>query len=115
MMESKSTEIEDVNLVLLRLIEANPRLSQREIADAMGVSLGKVNYCLKALVSLGWFKMQNFQGSKNKLAYAYLLTPSGVIEKAAITTRFLNRKMQEYEQLKILIEDLQNEVNFVKK
>jgi EPS-associated MarR family transcriptional regulator len=115
MMESKSTEIEDVNLILLRLIEANPQLSQREIADAMGVSLGKVNYCLKALMAQGWLKMQNFQGSKNKLAYAYLLTPSGVIEKAAITTRFLNRKMQEYEQLKILIETLQNEVNFVKK
>lgn len=104
------TDDEDAYFEVMRLLEVNPEMTQREIASAMGVSLGKANYCLKALLDKGWLKMQNFHGSKNKLTYAYLLTPSGIVEKSAITARFLQRKMQEYENLKSLIESLQTEV-----
>lgn len=100
---------EDTHLKVLRLLEANPRMSQRELAQALGASLGKTNYCLKALLDKGLLKMQNFQSSKRKLAYAYLLTPAGISEKSAITARFLRRKMEEYELLKADIESLQQE------
>lgn len=109
-MYHRQIEDEDAYLEVMRLLEANPQMSQREIAAALGVSLGKANYCLKALLDKGWLKMQNFQGNKNKLAYAYLLTPKGIIEKSEITAHFLKRKMQEYENLKSLIEVLQSEM-----
>jgi EPS-associated MarR family transcriptional regulator len=95
---------------LMRLIEANPELSQRELAEAMGVSLGKVNYCLNALIQKGWVKARNFRRSNNKLAYAYLLTPSGIRQKAAITVHFLNCKVGEYESLRREIVELRQEV-----
>jgi len=110
-MYHKLIDDEDAYLEVMRLLELNPEMTQREIAAALGVSLGKANYCLKALLDKGWLKMQNFHGSKNKLAYAYLLTPAGIVEKSAITTRFLQRKMQEYENLRSLIEALQSEVS----
>lgn len=94
---------------VLRLLQANPQMNQRELAAALGVSLGKTNFCLKALLDKGLLKMHNFQSSKRKLAYAYLLTPAGLAEKTALTGRFLTRKMQEYEQLKVEIEMLQQE------
>jgi len=94
---------------VLRTLEANPRTSQRELADSMGVSLGKANYCLKALLDKGLIKMQNFRNSRNKLAYAYLLTPAGVTAKAGLTTRFLKRKIAEYEALRDEIEQLKRE------
>ena len=109
-MYRRQIDDEDAYLEVMRLLETNPHMSQREIAAALGVSLGKANYCLKALLDKGWLKMQNFQGSKNKLAYAYLLTPKGIIEKSEITARFLKRKMHEYENLRSLIEVLQAEV-----
>ena len=95
----------------MRLIEANPDLSQRELAREMGVSVGKLHYCLKALVDRGFVKMRNFSQSGNKLNYAYILTPTGLQEKAQVTVRFLNRKMQEYENLKGEIEMLKQEVS----
>jgi len=102
---------QDTHLKVLRLLEANPQMNQRDLAAALGVSLGKTNYCLKALLEKGLLKVQNFQSSKRKLAYAYLLTPAGVSEKAALTARFLKRKIVEYEQLKAEIKSLQLEVS----
>jgi EPS-associated MarR family transcriptional regulator len=95
---------------VMRLIEANPRISQRELAQIMGVSLGKANYCLNALIEKGWVKARNFRKSDNKLAYAYLLTPRGVQQKAAIAVQFLHRKMGEYESLRKEIAELRREV-----
>ena len=100
---------QDTHLKVLRLLEANPQMSQRDLAAALGVSLGKTNFCLKALLDKGLLKMQNFQNSKRKLAYAYLLTPAGLSAKTALTGRFLTSKLQEYQLLKAEIESLQQE------
>ena len=100
---------QDTHLKVLRLLQANPQMNQREMAAALGVSLGKTNFCLKALLDKGLLKMQNFQSSKRKLAYAYLLTPAGIAEKTSLTGRFLKRKMEEYELLKAEIASLQQE------
>ena len=96
---------------LLRLLEAKPHLSQRELARELGISLGKINYCLGALIEKGWVKARNFRNNRDKLSYAYLLTPSGIEEKAALTVNFLRRKMAEYDALKQEIEELKREVN----
>ena len=101
---------EDTRFRVLGLLESEPNINQREMAKALGVSLGGVNYCLRALVAKGLVKMSSFQASDNKLAYAYLLTPQGMTEKIALTGRFLQRKQQEYAALKIEIEALQREV-----
>ncbi len=90
----------------MRLLEANPDLTQRQLADALGVSVGGLNYCLKALIQKGFVKVGNFRQSKNKFGYAYLLTPAGASEKARLTASFLQRKMQEYEAIKSEIEAL---------
>jgi EPS-associated MarR family transcriptional regulator len=95
---------------LLRLLSANPKISQRELAREMGISLGKTNYCLTALINKGWVKVQNFKNSDNKRAYSYLLTPGGIEEKAQVTFSFLRRKMAEYEALRDEIDDLRLEV-----
>ena len=94
---------------LLKTLEDNPGLSQRDLAKRLGVSLGKVNFCLNALVDKGSLKINNFRNSENKLAYAYLLTPTGIAEKAALTRRFLIRTTKEYELLKAEIELLKQE------
>jgi len=94
---------------LLKTLENNPSLSQRDLAKRLGVSLGKINFCLNALIEKGCLKVNNFRNSDNKLAYAYLLTPQGVEEKARITVYFLKYKMQEYERLRAEIEELQRE------
>ena len=95
---------------VLRLLESNPHLTQRELSKSLGVSLGGVNYCLNALVAKGSVKIQNFKNNQNKWVYAYLLTPQGIAEKTALTGSFLRRKMQEYEGLKAEIEALKFEV-----
>jgi EPS-associated MarR family transcriptional regulator len=100
---------EEVRYKLLRLLEPNPSLSQREVARELGISLGKVNYCLKALMSKGLIKASNFKNSRNKTAYMYLLTPRGLEEKARVTRRFLQIKMQEYEALREEIEQIRHE------
>ena len=102
--------IEDAHFRLLRLIEERPELSQRDLARELGTSLGKANYCVKALVDAGLVKVRNFRNNDNKLSYAYLLTPRGIESKATITMQFLKRKMAEYEALKTEIELLQREV-----
>lgn len=90
----------------MRLLEANPDLTQRQLAEALGVSVGGLNYCLKALIQKGFVKVNNFRQSKNKFGYVYLLTPAGASEKARLTGSFLQRKMQEYEAIKAEIEAL---------
>jgi EPS-associated MarR family transcriptional regulator len=102
---------QEIHLKVLREIEGNPEITQRELAQQLGVSLGKVNYCLRALIDRGWVKARNFKNSNNKAAYAYLLTPRGIEEKAQITVRFLKRRMEDYELLKREIEQLEREVN----
>lgn len=96
---------------LLKLLHENPEMNQRQIASAMGLSLGKANFCLKALIGKGLVKVGNFSRSPNKKAYAYLLTLKGIEEKAKVTFRFLERKQQEYEALRSEIEDLKAEVD----
>jgi EPS-associated MarR family transcriptional regulator len=97
---------EEVRYRLLRLIESNPQLTQREAARDLGMSLGKANYCLRSLMSRGWVKATNFTNSRNKAAYMYILTPRGIEEKARVTARFLQTKIREYEALRIEIERL---------
>ena len=101
---------DDIHLRVLKIIESSPQITQRELADELGVSLGKANYCLKSLIDKGWLKARNFKNSRNKMAYAYLLTPAGIEEKSAMTIDFLRRKMDEYEALKQEIEQLKSEV-----
>ncbi len=95
----------------MRILQDNSDINQRELAQQLGISVGGINYCLKALVGKGWVKVKNFTHSKNKFGYVYVLTPSGMTEKAALTRRFLQRKMEEYEALKAEIESLQQETN----
>ena len=102
---------DEIKLQVLRQLETEPHLNQRYWAERLGLSLGKANYCLQALVKKGLIKIRNFRRSDNKIAYAYLLTPSGVQEKARLTVRFLKRKQQEYEQLQIEIAALQAEAD----
>lgn len=102
---------EDTAFRVMRLLEENPDLTQRELADRLGISVGGLNYCLKALMQKGLVKMKNFANSKNKFGYAYVLTPMGLAEKAALTTQFLQRKIQEYEALKAEIDALKVEVS----
>ncbi|ADE13129.1 MarR family EPS-associated transcriptional regulator [Sideroxydans lithotrophicus] len=100
---------ETTHYSLLKTLEENPGLSQRDLAKRLGVSLGKINFCLNALVQKGSLKINNFRNSDNKLAYAYLLTPSGVEQKARMTVEFLKIKIREYERLRTEIEELQRE------
>ncbi len=101
---------DEVHYRLLKILAEHPDVTQRELADALGVSLGKINYCVKALFEKGWVKAKNFKNSKHKLAYRYLLTPSGIDAKARLTARFLKHKLAEYEALKTEIEQLRAEV-----
>lgn len=102
---------EDTNFRVMKILQEHPEISQRELASKLGLSLGGINYCLTALVEKGFVKARNFSENKSKLKYAYLLTHSGIKEKTSLTYRFLQRKMQEYEDLKLEIESLQLEVH----
>ena len=94
---------------ILKRLDSNPEISQRELAHELGISLGKVNYCLKALMQKGLLKVNNFRNNQNKSAYLYLLTPNGVEEKTKVTLRFMQYKMDEYKTLKQEIKVLQLE------
>lgn len=96
-------------LRVLRLLDASPRLTQRDMARELDVSLGKTNYCLRALLGKGFVKVQNFRDSTNKRGYVYLLTPEGLAAKADLTRHFLARKREEYDALRLEIEGLQRE------
>ena len=95
---------------ILEALNQNPHASQRELAEALGVSVGKVNYCLRALIEKGWIKAGNFRRSNNKVGYLYLLTPNGIEQKAKLTSKYLKIKMAEYEVLKREIEYLTSHI-----
>lgn len=104
-----ATRREDVRFRVLRLIEKRPEASQREIADTLGVSVGAVNYCVRALVDKGHIKVANFRASKNKLGYVYVLTPEGIAARANLAVRFIERKLVEYNTIKDELDQLRSE------
>ncbi len=106
-MNPNLTSQDEIQFKVLRMLHEQPELSQRNIAKELGVSLGGVNYCFKALVEKGWIKLENFSASKHKLGYIYVLTPSGLKSKSILTVNFLKKKLLEYEQLS-------NEINVLK-
>jgi EPS-associated MarR family transcriptional regulator len=104
-----TTRREDVRFRVLRLIERHPETSQREIAGALGVSVGAVNFCVRALIDKGHVKVANFRASKNKLGYMYVLTPEGIAHRASLAVRFIERKLAEYNAIKEELDQLQSE------
>ena len=102
---------DDVRFRVRRVLQDEPGLSQREMSARLGVSLGAVNYCLRALTEKGQVKVRNFRSSDNKLRYAYILTPNGIAEKARLTGAFLARKVAEYEALRAEIEALSGDIH----
>ncbi|KGK99992.1 MarR family EPS-associated transcriptional regulator [Thalassobacter sp. 16PALIMAR09] len=111
-MTSMRTKLqEDTHFRVLRLLQENPEMSQRELAEAVGVSVGGIHYVLKALIDKGLVKLGNFSAAEDKRRYAYVLTPKGIARKAALTRAFLVRKMEEYEALKEEIDALQVELH----
>jgi EPS-associated MarR family transcriptional regulator len=102
---------EEIQFKVLRRLHQAPEVSQRVLAKEFGISLGSINFCFQALVEKGCIKMQNFSQSKNKLRYAYLLTPAGMAEKSKLTAKFMLRKVAEYEALQIEIESLKAEIS----
>jgi EPS-associated MarR family transcriptional regulator len=109
-LNNKAKIQEEARFQILRLLHENPDLTQRELGERVGVSLGAVNYCLKALIERGLVKAGNFTKSSNKLGYAYVLTPSGIAEKSRLTGRFLVRKKVEYQALRVEIDALSREI-----
>jgi EPS-associated MarR family transcriptional regulator len=106
-MSSRQSQIqEDKAFRVLRILEQEPDISQRALAARLGLSLGGLNYCLKALIDKGFVKLENFSNSRHKFGYVYILTPAGLAEKTLLTGRFLKRKMRDYESLRAEIEDL---------
>ena len=108
-MNNKAKIQEEARFKILRLLHENPELTQRDLGERVGISLGAVNYCLRALIERGLIKAGNFSRNPNKLGYAYVLTPAGIAEKTLLTGRFLKRKVEEYEALKLEIEVLSRE------
>lgn len=106
-----SPAAEELSVAILRRLGDTPEASQRELARETGVSLGKLNFALRALIEKGWVKVGNFSRSQDKLRYAYLLTPGGIEAKARLTRQFLARKMREYDRLRGEIERLQREID----
>ena len=100
----------DTEYIILKILKDNPKMTQRQMAKELGLSLGKTNYVVRALVDKGWVKLTNFKRSDNKIGYIYLLTPEGVSEKSVLAQNFLKRKSEEYNKLKIEIEMLKNEL-----
>ena len=109
MITRRQTANEDTLFWTLKLLHDKPGMTQRAMAHEVGLNVASINFCLKALAEKGWIKMDNFSKNPNKLSYAYLLTPTGMAEKAALTRRFLQRKMAEYDKLREEIEALQLE------
>lgn len=110
MASTHAQQTEDLHFRVLKLLQDKPDISQRDLAAQLGISHGKMNYCLNALMGKGLVKLHNFSNSQHRWRYAYVLTPTGFAEKAALTGRFLKRKMAEYEALRAEIEALQAEV-----
>ena len=101
---------QEIRYRLLKVLSQDPHLGQRDMAKRMGISLGKVNYCISKLASKGWIKITHFKSAKNKIPYTYMLTPKGLEEKGRLTLRFLKRKLLEYEEIKKQIRELHYEV-----
>ena len=101
---------ESLRYQILKHLQEDPNISQRELAERLGISLGKVNYCLRGFVEKGWVKAKNFKNSNNKLAYAYVLTPKGIEEKTRVTVRFLKVRMQQYDEIEREINELRREI-----
>ena len=101
---------QEIHYRLLKVLSQDPQLGQRDMAKRMGISLGKVNYCISELAAKGWIKITRFRSAKNKIPYTYLLTPKGLEEKGKLTLRFLKRKLSEYEEIKKQIRELHYEV-----
>lgn len=110
--KKKRIETEEM-LILMRVIDENPQMTQRDLSSRMGLSLGKINFLIKSLIEKGFIKADNFKNSNNKISYLYLLTPAGIEEKTKITYRFLKRKMEEYEKLENEIRHLKKEVDLL--
>ncbi len=110
---AKNVLTDETRYRLLKLLENNPEMSQRQLAKSLDISLGKLNYCLKGIMEKGWVKAQNFKNSRNKLAYAYVLTPAGIEERAKVAMQFLKIRLREYEELELEIEELRKEVEDV--
>ena len=108
-MSDSQTIADEMHYKVMRLLADNPQLSQRDVARELDVSLGKVNYCLQALIRKGWIKASNFKNSHHKAAYMYLLTPRGLEQKASLALRFLHRKIHEYEALRAEIEQMRRD------
>ena len=101
---------QEIRYRLLKILAGEPQLGQREMAKRMGISLGKVNFCVSELATKGWIKITRFRSAKNRIPYTYMLTPKGLEEKGKLTVRFLKRKLAEYEEIKKQVEDLHKEV-----
>ena len=101
---------QEIRYRLLKVLSQEPNLGQRDMAKRMGISLGKVNYCVSELASKGWIKITRFKSAKKKIPYTYMLTPKGLQEKGKLTIRFLKRKIEEYEEIKMQIRGLHCEV-----
>ncbi len=112
-MNSRVKIQEEARFKILRLLHENPELTQRELGERVGISLGAVNYCLRALIERGLVKAGNFSRNPNKLGYAYALTPAGIAEKTLLTGRFLKQKVIEYQALRIEIDALSKEMSRV--
>ncbi|MBQ5939644.1 MarR family EPS-associated transcriptional regulator [Massilia sp. AB1] len=110
MSSRQASRQEDTYFRVMRILQDDPDLTQRELAERLGVSVSGLNYCLKALIAKGWVKMQNFSHSRNKFGYVYILTPHGIAQKAALASVFLKRKLDEYDALKAEIDALELEV-----
>ena len=110
-MTSRRSQLqEDTYFRVLRMLQDNPDMTQREIAEKLGISTSGLNYCLNALIDKGLVKVHNFSQSKNKFGYMYVLTPQGIAEKLSLTSRFLKRKMEEYDALRVEIEALEEDM-----
>ena len=101
---------QEIRYRLLKILSKDPNITQREMAKRMGISLGKVNYCISELAKKGFIKVSRFKGSRNKIQYIYILTPRGLEEKARVTLSFLRRKISEYEEIRRQIRDIALEV-----
>lgn len=110
MTSKRAADTEDLHFRVLQILQYRPETSQRELAEILGVSNGKLHYCMRALIDKGLVKLDNFAHARHRLRYAYLLTPTGVAQKAVLAGRFLKRKMAEYEALKAEIDALQREL-----
>ena len=102
---------DEISFQILTILSDHPQISQRELARELGISLGKANYCLNALIEKGILKVNNFRNNKNKIAYVYILTPKGIEEKAKVAARFLKRKMAEFDALQMEIQELRKQVD----